>query len=232
MKHSYNLPESLPCSKSPVFFCFVFFILKKLFKRANIASVLMTLQFRSLHWSSVWTQSERYPSQMWNGCFPWSHCHLPSFLMSPSLIKDPPLSDSSFLLQTSIHQCLTLFSRLIPPSHSTISLVYTQFPILASSFLSSFSAFPPSRPPAPILPPFLLSHWARPNPISSTLPLFPLVLSVLASSFLSYSILPLLPLTSLLHLWIANGRGGVGSGVGGKKSRLLLKNRRAFSCSL
>lgn len=45
----------------------------------------------------------------------------------------------------------------------------------------------------------------------------------------------LLPLTSLLHLWIANGQGGgggVGNGGGSKKSRLLLKNLWIFSCIL
>lgn len=152
--------------------------------------------------------------------------------MPPSLIKNPLDSTLPPCYRPQFASVLPRFSHPIPPSHTPISLVYTQLPIPASSFLSNLSVFPPLCPPTPILAPFLLSHWAGPNPISSTLPLFPLVLSVLASSFLSYSILPLLPLTSLLHLWIANGRGGVGSGGGGKKSCLLLKNRSAFSCSL
>lgn len=130
---------------------------------------------------------------------PPSHAFPP--FISASLVRDPPRGDSSLHLQPRLFtSVLPHFPRLAPPSHSPVSLVCARLPVLASSLLSRLSAFPPSRPPAPGLPSFLLSHRARPNPIPSTLPLFPLVLSVLASSFLSYSILPLLPLTSLLHL--------------------------------
>lgn len=119
--------------------------------------------------------------------------HYLSLTLSHSILLTPSLP-SQFDMD------ILLLIPLVPHSNLSILSLYPSFP-LQSQLPPPVLPLPPSRPSTSSLPSFLF-FWARPNPIFSTLPLFPLVLSVLVSSFLSFTILPLflLPLASFLTL--------------------------------
>lgn len=160
---------------------------------------------------------------------PSSHIFLR--FMSPSLIKDPPLSDSFFLVQTSIHQCLTPFFPALfrPPTHP-----------FHWSLPSSPSWLPLS---SPVLLPFHLRVLPPPYCLHSFCPTEQGQIQSLPHSHFSHSFcqfyLPAFYPIPYSHCFpsllfctceLQMAGEGVGSGGGGKKSRLLLKNAASFSC--